>query len=451
MKDIYELLNEAEIDLDEFEENSLDELYRKKIKRSVHGQIRRRKSLFIQGSKIAAVFLCIVFTATFISFKINPTFATSIPVVGSIIKDITGYGNDLFDQYTAVINKSSEKEGIKITLNEVMLDSNQLRIATTIESEKAYNETFYTTPPTVFVNGGMLRSYSSSGVGSYRDAHTLVDIATIDVHDVKIPSQINMKIVYENFSYQDNNGENKVIKGPWVFDFAISKAAIESETITYKINKNITYKDIKMYFQDITITPLTTYLKYKCKGEKPLEILIVDDRGNALVEEMSGYGTGSLIDALFKKNRGEVNFSAVQEGVKALTLIPYYEKRRMGQSPRTEPLKYEGKLPLVLKPDAENVLTINSVERRDGKVYVAFTTEGILYDIYRYRLYLYNDQNEVLEQSIESDGFYSDESRDGILTLVFEDDPKSALYFATDTMADIEVIKDASFTIKLEP
>ena len=450
MKDIYELLNETTLDLDEFEENVLDELYRQKIKKAIRGQIRKRKNPFAYASKVAIVLLCIIFATAFVSFKINPTFATRLPMIGGIIKEISGYGNDLFDQYTEVINKSVEIEGIKMTLNEVMLDRNQLRIAMTVHSENAYEDTFYTALPAVFINGNKLSAYDGSGIGEYINPHMSVNIATIDVHDIKIPSQINMKIVYENFSYKDQNGDNKVIKGPWVFDFAISKVAIESRTKTYKLKRKIVHDDVEMYLQDITITPLTTHLKYKFRGEIPLSFLIKDDQGNALIEETSGYGTGSLLDALFKKNRGEVDFSAVGEDAKTLTVMPYYETKIKDQTLKTKPIEYKGKLPLELKQNDKSKLIIYNVERREGRVYVDFKAEGISYELQDYRLYLYDDQNESLEGIVEDKTVYNAESSDDMLTLVFIDHPDRELYFGTDAMAGIEFVEDAEFTIELD-
>ncbi len=450
MKDIYELLNETTLDLDEFEENALDELYRQKIKVAVQGQIKKRKNPFIYASKVAMVLLSIIFATTFVSFKINPTFATRLPMIGGIIKEISGYGNDLFDQYTEVINKSVEKEGIKMTLNEVMLDRNQLRIAMTIHSENAYDDTFYTALPMVFINGNQLRAHGGSGIGEYVNPHMSVNIATIDVHDVKIPSQINMKIIYDNFSYEDQNGDNKIIKGPWVFDFAISKAAIESKTKTYKCKREIIYDDVEMYLQDITITPLTTHLKYKFRGKMPLSFLIKDDQGNVLIEETSGYGTGSLLDALLKKNRGEVNFSAVNEDAKTLTVMPYYETKRKDQGFKTKPIEYKDKLPLELKQNDKSKLIIYNVERRNDRVYVDFKAKGISYELQDYRLYLYDDQNEPLESILDDEVVYTVESSDDMLTLVFLDHPDRELYLGTDTMADIEFVEDAEFTIELE-
>lgn len=450
MKDIYELFNETALDLDEFEENALDELYRKKIKKAVREQIRKRNNPFVYASKVAIVLLSIIFVTTFVSFKINPTFATSLPMIGGIIKEISGYGNDLFDQYTEVINKSVENEGLKMTLNEVMLDRNQLRIATTVQSENAYDDTFYTTPPEVFINGNRLRSHGGSGTGEYVNPYTLVNIATIDVHDVKIPSQIDMKIVFENFSYQDQNGDNKVIKGPWAFDFTISKAAIESKTKIYKIKRDVVYNDVKMYLQDITITPLTTHLKYKFKGKRPLSFLIKDDQGNVLIEETSGYGTGSLLDALFKKNRGEVDFSAVNENAKTLTVMPYYENRGKDHGFKTEPVEYEGKLPLELKQNDKSKLIIYNVRRQNDRVYIDFKAEGISYELKDYRLYLYDDQNESLEGIVDDETVYDVKSSNDMLTAVFEDHSDRELYLGTDMMSDIELIEDAEFTIELE-
>jgi len=402
MKDIYELLNYAEIDLKDFDETPLDDIYKKKLKKRVHQQLKSSGNSFRRIVKLAAVAVSIISLTAFASFKINPTFATGIPVVGSMIKNITGYGNKEFDKYTSVINKTIEKDGFKVTLNEIMLDNNQLRIATTFKSDvNMKNKMVSAHLPQVSIDGKILGVSGASGVGESIDNYTFVAVDTLDVYDVKIPSTMNIKIAYENIQFMGENAEEQTIKGPWEFKANISKEEIQSKTKKIKINENVKYKDIGMDIKDMIITPLTTHINFKLKGEAPLNFIIRDDKGRELREESSGHGSDGILGFIGNYQKGHMSFSAVAKDSKKLTIIPYYEygplKYKVIDDNKTEPVKYNNNLPIVLKQNNENKITVYSLEEKDGKVYVQYKTEGISSEIQKYRLYIYDSNKKLLD------------------------------------------------------
>lgn len=449
MKDIYEMLNYCDINLDDYNQTPLDDIYKERLKRKLHKSIKNTENKFNKILKFSTAALLILCFTSFISFKINPTFATEIPVVGNLIKNITGYGNTEFDKYTSVINKTVQKDGIKVTLNEVMLDDNQLRIATTFVS----NEKMDSIPrPNVFINKKVLNPSGARGIGQHTDENTLVTVYTLDVSDVKLPSHMNIKISYKDIMFMNENSKDTIVKGPWEFDINVSKKAIQTKTRSYSINKTIKHKNIKMHIKDMTLTPLTTNIHFELYGDFPLGLIIKDNNGNELIQESSGWSSSDVFSEKLNLKNGNVSFSGIPYDAENITFIPYYKNNELKSSVsknKTTPIKYDGNLPIVLKQNDENKITVYNIERKDGKIYVQYKTDGISCVLQKYRLHLYDSNKNSLDALYYEGNLNDVTNSNTLITKVFKDTSDGDIYIGTYTMDDIEIVKDQEFTIDL--
>lgn len=85
MKDIYDLLNHVEVDLKEYDETQLNDLERKKFKKKLHHDIKNKRYNFHKISKYVAISLAILTLIGIATFKVNPTFARTIPLIRTLI------------------------------------------------------------------------------------------------------------------------------------------------------------------------------------------------------------------------------------------------------------------------------------------------------------------------------------------------------------------------------
>lgn len=452
MKDVYELLNDVDIDLSQYEEVKLTDIEKKRIKKRVHQNLK--VSIIPKVSKVIAAVLCVLVVAGFTLAKTAPTFAEGIPVVGKIIKHITGYDYAEFDKYTSVINKDVDKSGVTATLNEVMLDENQLRIASTFKSDvKFEGMSALVRFPEIYINGKYL-NVGGGATGQFLDSNTYLNVDTIDIHNVKVPDNISMKVVYNEVQILDEKGnENKKITGPWVFEFNVSKSEIEKNTKVIKLNNTVAFSNINMNLKELRITPLTTNLTYKLKGDKSANFIIKDDKGNELIEEGSGYGTDGLIGGIKGEYEGYSNFSAVSKEAKKLYIIPYYNylnnKNGEGKLTKTEPVKWNNEA-VTLKQDDKNKIIISKIQRKDGKVYVDYKTEGVSIKLQARRLYLYNSSKERMVSVHGNNNMKDIVNSNDTLHAVFKDEGSSDIYVGTDNMGEISIIKDSEFTVDLK-
>ncbi|GLC30199.1 DUF4179 domain-containing protein [Clostridium omnivorum] len=451
MKDVYELLNDVDVDLSQYEEVELNDMEKKRIKKRLHQNL---KAVIIpKVSKVIAAVLCVLVVAGFTLAKTAPTFAEGIPVVGKIIKHITGYDYAEFDKYTSVINKDVVKSEVTATLNEVMLDENQLRIASTFKSDDKFKgNSVLVRFPEIYINGKHL-NVGGGSTGQFLDSNTYLNVDTLDIHNVKVPDNISMKVVYNEVQFLDEKGnENKKITGPWAFEFNVSKSEIEKNTKVIKLNNSVATSDIKMNLKELRITPLTTNLTYKLKGDKSANFIIKDDKGNELIEEGSGYGTDGLIGGVKGEYEGYSSFSAVSKEAKKLYIIPYYNylDKKNGESKftKTEPVKWNNEA-ITLKQDDKNKIIISKIQRKDGKIYVDYKTEGVSVKLQARRLYLYNSSKEQMVRSHGNDNMKDIVNSNDTLHAVFKDDGSSDIYVGTDNMGEISILKDNEFTVDL--
>ncbi|MBV4415398.1 DUF4179 domain-containing protein [Clostridium tyrobutyricum] len=459
MKDIYELLNYVEIDLKEYDDTDLNDIEIKKMKNRLHHYTKKRMYDLKKFVKNTCISFGVLFLICVVIFNVNPIFAREIPVLGNIIKNFEDRDNSEFDTYTSVINKSMEKNGIKVTLNEVAIDDNRFIIAATFKtSYKLYEKSFPTMNPTITVNGKCING--SGGKESKivnDDTYTTVD--TINIPDnIKIPDNMNVKISYADFNVVSLDSKNsRLINGPWQFNFTVSKKKITNKTKTIKISKHIKWHNIDTEIKQINITPLSTKISFdynyntsqKPIYRNPLDFIITDNRGSYLKwkgsELMPNKNTVNYAD---KDGMSFDLFSGMPKTSKKMYIIPYYSSHDIRH---LAPLKVTENFPIVLIQDDNNRLIVYDITRRDGKIYVKYRCEGNLgLDIQLGRLYLYDNNKEMLEED-DSEGNHENISNNkDTITEVFKDKNKGEIYIGTSDMSDIKVLEDSKFAIDLD-
>lgn len=451
MKDIYELLNYIDTDFKEYDELELSDMEKKRFKNNLNCLIKKKKYKFIKVTKIAMLlFAAFIFTAGMI-FKANPTFAREVPVLGSIIKNIESYKNNQFDTYTSILNKSVEKNSIKATLKEVVIDNNKLIIAAEFKSStKLSKESFPTMLPDVYIDGKKINTSGGKDKTTI-DGNNYTTVDSLNISTIDIPENVDMEISYENFYIGP-----KEIKGPWKFKFRLSRKGITNKTRDIKVDRIIKWKDTDMNIEKIVASPISTniYFDFNVEGYSdpmdcnPLYFIIKDDRGNYIRDKHSGslMANKNTVNYANEEDSSFWEFSGIGKDVKKLYVTPYYKK---GTPKYTKAVKIENNMPIVLEQNSENKLVINSVQRKNGKVYVNYKVEGNCFDIQLGKLYLYDCSNRRLSELYEGNSRIITNSQDTI-TSVFKDADEGDIYVGTDDMGDITLLEQDKFVVEMK-
>lgn len=183
------------------------------VKEGIDRANKEKSKKMIKNTMVAGL-LGIVIIGGFTT--LNGTAYASINKAIYDIRNFLGIEKDL-DNYTTVVNKSIEKQGVTVTLNEVILDDNELIIYKTISSDKKVDVMDGRMDEKIFINGEYL-STSSHG-SSYRiDEYTIQEVMFYNPNeDIDLSGNLEIKIDISKVHFK-----NESITDNWDFEFKAS-------------------------------------------------------------------------------------------------------------------------------------------------------------------------------------------------------------------------------------
>lgn len=310
MKDIYELLNEADIDFNDVEDMNVDELERKRGKRKLMNSIkvkgRKKKKIAVTAASLAIVGLI---SGT----MINSTWAADVPIIGDMLQRIFINNNPEFENYINVIGKTSSYEGVDITFENAVADNNSLLISYVVkDNNKPIPLYVDVLSPTmeIKVNGENM-NMSGGACGEKIDDNTVRILRTVHWNFEKLPDKLDIEISDEEC--------NMDIK------FSMDTKEIESNTKIQEVNKELNIDNKKWSLENITVSPVMTNVKYYIENDNEYapfySFLIFDQDGNEL--EWKGGKSSMKGTDDYVEGRVDYNFNYVsRENITKLTFIP---------------------------------------------------------------------------------------------------------------------------------
>ncbi|MEC1526195.1 DUF4179 domain-containing protein [Neobacillus niacini] len=318
MKDIYQLLNDINLDESEFEEMEVSALEKTKVKRALKKSIIKNNQTKAWKKNIAAASILVGLTVT--SFVTLPAYARNNPVIEDIFRffdyGTTGFSGadkegthdskdtqkkDIglyyeYKQFSSEINMTKESNGIKFTVNNAVFDGKTVTLTYTIESEQELGNAGITSP----VIQGMAAMGGTSKTTKI-DTNKYIGILTVSsLEDIEM-DVANVKWNIDSINNPDSDSE---IKGDWRFAFSLNAVDSKMQLSDSSSEKN----GVKVDIEKISVTPMSFIVDYSQDVSQlvtntwdgvNVDLEIKDDLGNIY----SGEGNGG------KGSEGTFNFS----------------------------------------------------------------------------------------------------------------------------------------------
>lgn len=267
MKDIYEILNDIEIDEDEMEIIDATDIEKAKVKKYLKKSINKDKSYRNKGIAIA-VLCCLLIGGAGTLGVAYPSYAAEIPIVGDIFRFIdngrTG-AYDKYKEYADVVGATQESNGIKVTIKEAIFDGKTLTYTYEIISDKDLgdNPFFNMNGPRVTIKDYDGGTGGSSGVKRVAE-NTYVGEETITIDEER--KAINFELNFTDIG--DMSSENsKEISGNW--KFKINLKALDN--VKQIVNKTTERNGVQLNIESISKTSATFTLNYSQEISKDLQ------------------------------------------------------------------------------------------------------------------------------------------------------------------------------------
>lgn len=308
MKNLFESLNDEKINLSEFEGAQLADIEKKATKKRIRAKLKNRSG---NKKRILAVAASLA-VITILGMNSKYTLA-DIPIIGNALEKFVYSQEGSLNDYKTVIGESVKDNGMKVTLNEIILDEGQLLISSTFHTDLSDEDLAYNwfSNIEVYMNGK--KSDLGGGGGPKRITNSAVDYFwASDIKNINLQDNQQFKIVFNNLERSDSK---KLIKGKWSFEFTASGEKLMADKKSIPVNKNFTLENgQKVTVEELILTPVSTMITYKMEDiSNDLHFRLEDQNGMELEEfsaQTSGYNN---------YNR----FIALENNIIKLKVIPY--------------------------------------------------------------------------------------------------------------------------------
>lgn len=318
MKDIYEMINDIEIDESEFQEFQVSEIEKGRTKKNLrkslkNEELKHKKRL--NKKKIAVVAAITIFCAT-TAVAIKPAIAANIPIIGELFKKNLVSVNKQYADYIDMIGKTKSCEGIDVTFESAAADDNMLMLNFIVKNNNKEIKDKYTDalliPTDMKVNGKDV----STGAGAsweFIDNNTIRVLKKINWANDKLPNKMNIDI---------NISELFGKSGDWSVKFYIDKSKQADKTVEKKVRTKFELNGEKGEISSVNISPLT--VRINGEGEfsdyatgKGLDFIVLDQNGNGLLWN----GSQGSKNGAFSTYKWSHTFISNSD-MKGITIIP---------------------------------------------------------------------------------------------------------------------------------
>jgi len=296
------------------------------------------------------------------------------------------------------------QSGIKVTLNGVMLDDNQLLAFYTIESPgENVDDIMFNS---AYMSGAIGRHYPNSGTGQTNEDGSIIRW----VQEFEPPYAFEKKLTWSfNITKDGKIEEGKI-------SFVLDRDKAMGHTLKSRLNKSIKVDGTDIQFDTITASPTTTIVKGTIKnivelaidqisGERiyspELDVKLLAN-GNEITLQGMGMGTD------MKGMKFDVRYDALPRDLESLQLhlVKFSAEHETNELVKLDRSSNGQNI----KVDDQEI-TIDKIYEAKGETFITITTED---SVVLSRIYLIADNNRVeLTETLDSK---QDKKKDGAIT-----------------------------------
>lgn len=324
MRNVYDLLNDVETSLDDYDVAPLTELEQKRLQYKVKRVTGTKKNTCRWMGAACAAVLAMGFVM--LAPADSPLYAAKENAAYHI-GQFMGIDRNL-DAYTEVIGSMQSDNGYTIQLNEVILDRDTLLVSTNIYKEDgdgnlAEEVNMGIPSGDLYINGRDAAYVSAGSAKLEEDGESSGSLMEFHMKEgIDTSGKLDMKLVYHNISLKEGSPSGK-----WVFHFTADGSALAADTQTIPVDYRLVMENnAEIRIADYTGNVLGQRIAYSMHGDVNCDLKLegVDNKGNHIVFISSVYeGNLSGIEGHGYLQNDMILGSAITEDTQWLSLTPY--------------------------------------------------------------------------------------------------------------------------------
>ncbi|ADK15805.1 hypothetical protein WX45_01188 [Clostridium ljungdahlii DSM 13528] len=445
MKDIYEILNDIDIDEKEFEEACVSKEDKARIKLNLRKTITKKK---LSGKKKAIIAATLTFIICSSIISVNPALANGIPVIGDLLNKNLISVNKHYKDYIDVIGKTKSDQGIDVTFESAVADDNELFLNFIVKNNNKEIKDDYVDalmiPTSLKVNGERL-DIGSGASWEFIDNNTVRVLQKIHWSQYEKKDKMNI-----DMDVSELYGK----KGNWGVSFFVDKSKLVKNTVKCSVNKKIGINGIQGKVDTVIVSPLTVVIKGTGDINKYVEkkqyvdFIAFDDKGCGLLWNGSGNDNSANLSRWSTRfiNTGNSN---------SITVIPVYIATNQEQKklPSVKLDVSTAAKPLVLSINADISLKIKDYFIEGDylviKEAMQYNGKESLRNVINIPTYLAVDGNEIKEATDDiAKNLYNKYRNDTQPICIYKIGKSRNIKIGTYDGSNLTIMKDKSITVK---
>ena len=321
-KNIYELLNNMKIDLDDYEKEELSDVEKQNLKRTF-GSGAMKKFNFKKFVSIAAALVLVAGALGQTDFG-KGVYAAAESKISEITYSV-GKSLDIerdIEPYANVVNQVVEDKGIAVKITDAIIDKDELILTTIFDTGREVNS--FCLDYDVFINGKKINNGRSGTMGPIDESKNLYFAADyIDVKDIDTSSDIDIRIKIDEINYHLKDKEER-IKGNWEFEFTANGGELNANTNVIPLEYQFAIDGIQYSLNEYRYNPVSQKIIGKINGkgrnDYDVELKGFDSLGNEVVFYLSRSSKDEMVFK-YEDIKGDLS-----DDIESISLTPYAVK-----------------------------------------------------------------------------------------------------------------------------
>lgn len=241
MKNIYDMFNDIDVDLNEYEKEDFNDLEKQKVKNKFKKSIKSNNSPKKSYKKyISVASIAIISIALISQTRIGLYAHSALEDIAEIIKTSLGVDNQI-KEYSTNIQQSVTKRKLTVKINDAILDGKELILYMSREYDKELdpNENIDLVSENLYINGKKINGNVKGYYGNIDKSKQEFVLGYELPEEYKGDINVKLRIMDAAITKTDDENYFKRIIGPWSFKFKVNGDKLNKDTKHIELNKKL--------------------------------------------------------------------------------------------------------------------------------------------------------------------------------------------------------------------
>lgn len=283
--------------------SKLDDVIKDAIEEGYKVDYKVNRKYKVVKIAIIVILATLVFNTEFVDASIDKFMYTIENFIGNEEVD------SIPDDFTSIIGKTIDDKNIKVTLNEFIINEDNIMFTTKLRDRFVIDKAQGILPK-IYIDGELLQVQTFSSSYHHNNDGSMDILSVMYIDGIDINREMNIVVDYNKIEVKTLFNLGRWVSGDWKYEFMFDGREQSARTITKNINENVSIDGGDVLIETVRISPNTIKLDTKSTSHiNASNFIIRDDKGKEYLSNSSiGNSFDNTIDVYYILDATDINF-----------------------------------------------------------------------------------------------------------------------------------------------